>query len=164
MILPCASRWMRSMGWRISERTWTTSRGLMLDGRRSLPLPRSDMALPSAPADGDLHLALHLKEAAVALLDDRAYVARLAEPDVRAHERAAGLGGERDARNDGDAVLVGHDVDVLHVAGRRHRRVDSDRDRHHRAVLGDERHVELDDGRAVLDRPGAEEPVHPVLH
>src|SRR6185369_10608703 len=58
--------------------------------------------------------------------------------------------------DDRDAVLVGDDVDVLDVALRRHRRVDLDRHRHHRAVLGDQRDVELDDPAAVLHRLAAE--------
>src|SRR5438093_11362104 len=116
MILPCASRSIRSIGWITSERTWTTSPGLILDGIRSRTLPMSNMAslLASAAADGDLYLALDLEQCAVALLHDRAHVPGLAEADVGAHERATRLGSERHSRDDRDPVLLGNDVDVLH--------------------------------------------------
>src|SRR5207249_4508046 len=119
--------------------------------------------LAAAPADGDFDFALHLQQGAVALLHDRAHVAGLAEPDVRAHERTAGLGRERHARDDGDPVLVGEDVDVPHVARGRHRRVDADGDGNHGTVLGDDRHVELDRGGAVFDGLATEEALHRVL-
>src|SRR5262249_3592010 len=121
MILPWASRSMRSMGWMISERTLTMSPALMLDGTRILTLPMSDIALTPAPADGDFHLALGLEQGAVALLHDRADVAGLAEPDVGSHVGLPGLGRERHAGDDGDPVLVGDDVDVLDEVRRRHR-------------------------------------------
>src|SRR5215510_5127061 len=99
MILPWASRSIRSMGWITSARTFTTSPALMLDGTRMRTFPMSDM-LASAAADGDLHLALGLEQGAVALLHDRADVAGLAEPDVGAHVRLSGLGRERDPGHD----------------------------------------------------------------
>src|SRR5256712_7291682 len=156
MILPCVSRSMRSIGWITSARTWTTSPALMLDGTRSRTFPMSDMLAPAA-SDGDLHLALHLEQRAVALLHDRAHVACLAEPDVRAHECAARLWCKRHARDDGDTVLVGDDVDVFHVARGRHRRVDRDGDRDHRAILGDQPQLQLDAPGAVLHGLAREE-------
>src|SRR5262249_31473477 len=48
-------------------------------------------------------------------------------------------------------------------AGRRHRGVHGDRDRPHRAVLGDRREVDLDEGLTVLDGTVAEEPFHRLL-
>src|SRR5216684_997550 len=127
MILPSRSRSIRSIGWITRVRTCTTSPGLMLDGIRMRTLPMSAMAvLASAPADGDLDLALDLPERAVA---------RLAEADVRPHERLPRRRRERDPRHDGDPVLVRHDVDVLHVARRRHRRVHAHRHGDDGAVL-----------------------------
>src|SRR5882724_12881560 len=155
MILPDLSRSMRSMGWMTRQRTRTTSPALMLDGSRSRTLPMSDMLAP-APADGDLDLALDLQQRAVALLDDGPHVARLAQPDVGAHVGLARLRRQRYPGDDRDAVLVGDDVDVLDVALRGHRRVDLDRHRHHRAVLGNERNVQLDQRAPVLDRLAAE--------
>src|SRR5215813_1013222 len=99
----------------MSERTRTTSPALMLVGSRSRTLPMSDMPLPSAPADGDLDLALYLEQGAVALLHDRADVAGLAQSDVGAHRRLPGLGRQADPRHHRDPVLVGDDVDLLHV-------------------------------------------------
>src|SRR2546426_1326052 len=134
-----------------------------LDARRD---PDADLAdvrhavLASAPADGDLDLALDLPERAVALLDDRADVARLAEADVRPHERLPRRGRERDPRHDGDPVLIRHDVDVLDVARRRHRRVHAHRHRDDGAVLRDEGDVELDQAPTVLDGPAPEHALH----
>src|SRR4051812_13900877 len=159
MILPALSRSMRSIGWITRQRTRMTSPALMLAGTRRRTLPTSDMPLASAAADGHLHLALEREERAVALLDDRPHVGCLAQANVGAHVRLARGRREHDAGDDRDAVLVGHHVDVLDVALRRHRRVDLDADRHHRAVLGDERDVELDHARAVLHRPPAEHPL-----
>src|SRR6188474_505243 len=156
MILPALSRSMRSIGWITRQRTRMTSPALMLAGTRSRTLPTSDMALTSAAADGHLHLALEREERAVALLDDRPHVGRLAQPDVGAHVGLSRGRRESHARDDRDAVLVGHDVDVLDVGLRRHRGVDLDAHRHHCAVLGDQRDVELDHPRAVLHRPPAE--------
>src|SRR5262245_65967893 len=133
MILPCPSRSIRSIGWMISERTRTTSPALMLVGSRSRTLPMSDMPLPSTPADGDLDLALDLEHGAVALFDDRANVAGLAQPDVGAHRRLSGLGRQVDPRDDRNPILVGDDVDLLHVVRRRHRRGDLHGDGHHGA-------------------------------
>src|SRR5689334_1590145 len=163
MILPCASRSMRSIGWITRQRTRTTSPALMLDGTRIRILPTSLTALPSAAADGHLDLALRGQQRAVALLDDRAHVRGLAEAHVGADEGLAGVRRERGARNDRDAVLVGDDPDVLDVGGRRHRRVDLDRDRHDGAVFGDRRDVELDDSATVLHRAAAEDPLEAVL-
>src|SRR5215470_1857425 len=160
MILPWASRSIRSMGWITSARTFTTSPALMLDGTRMRTFPMSDMGLASAAADGDLHLALGLEEGSVALLHDRAHVAGLAEPDVGPHVGLAGLRRERHPGHDRDPVLVADHVDVLDVVGGRHGGGDLDRDRHHRPVLGDERDVELDEAAAVLDRPPPEHPLH----
>src|SRR2546427_348274 len=91
MILPCASRWTISIGWMTRQRMRTTSPALTLDGTRMRILPMS--LIPSAPAaaDGDLHLALRRQQCPVALLDDGADVGRLAEADVGADERLAGL-------------------------------------------------------------------------
>src|SRR6266850_1556806 len=164
MILPCASRWMISIGWMTRQRTRTMSPAFTLDGTRMRILPMSLMALASAPADGHLHLALRDQQRAVALLDDGADVGRLAEADVGAHEGLTGLRRERRPRNDGDAVLVGDDPDALDVRGRRHRRVDLDADRHHGAVLGDGRDVELDQRGPVLHRTATEDALEPVLH
>src|SRR5438128_4615913 len=125
---------MRSIGWMTRQRTRTTSPALTLDGTRMRILPTSLTLAPAAP-DGDLHLALGRQQRAVALLDDGADVGRLAEPDVGADERLAGLRRQRGLRDDRDPVLVGDDPDALHVRGGRHRRVDLDVDRHHRAVL-----------------------------
>src|SRR6185436_7237598 len=158
MILPALSRSMRSMGWMTRQRTRTTSPALMLDGSRSRTLPMSDMLAP-APADGHLHLALDLQQRAVALLDDGPHIARLAQPDIGAHVGLAGIRREHGPGDDGNAIPVGDDVDVLDVALRRHRRVDLDRDRHHRAVLGDQRDVELDHAAAVLHGLAAEHPL-----
>src|SRR3989441_9187890 len=161
MILPSRSRSIRSIGWITRVRTCTTSPGLMLDGIRMRTLPMSAMVvLASAPADGDLDLALDLPERAVALLDDRADVARLAEADVRPHERLPRRGRERDPRHDGDPVLVRHDVDVLDVARRRHRRVHTHRHGDDGAVLRDEGNVELDQAPTVLDGPAPEHALH----
>src|SRR5262245_54155896 len=113
--------------------------------------------LAAAAADGDLHLALHLKESPVALLHDGPDVAGLPQADVLAHVGLPGLGSERDPGHHGDPVLVGHDVDVLHIAGRRHGRVDLDRHGHHGSVLGDERDLELDQGTSILERARPEE-------
>src|SRR2546423_5863655 len=150
MILPWASRSIRSMGCNTSVRTRTTSPALMLEGIRTRTLPMSDMALASAPADGHLDLALALQERAVALLHDGPHVGRLAQTDVGAHVRLAGLGRQGHAGDDGNTVLVGDDVDVLDVVRRRHRRGHLHGDRHHGAVLGDERNVELDEAAGVL--------------
>src|SRR5687767_6115837 len=123
MILPARSRSMRSMGWMISERTRITSPALMVAGTRSRTLPMSDMMgpLPAAAADGDLHFTLDLQQRAVALLHDGAHVARLAQPHVGRHVGLPGFRGERHPRDDGNAVLVRHHVDVLDVVGGRHR-------------------------------------------
>src|SRR5881296_2539171 len=144
MIRPLLSRSMRSMGWITRLRTWTTSPGLIDEGRRTRTLPMSDTSA-SAPADGHLHLALHREQRSVALLDDRAHVAGLTESDGGADRRLAGFGTQGRPKDDRDPVLVGNDVDRLHVIGRRHRRRHVHGDRNHRAVLGDERDVELDD-------------------
>src|SRR2546422_3758942 len=161
MILPCASRSIRSIGWITSVRTCTTSPGLMLDGTLIRTLPISDTRpLAPAPADGDLDLARAPPERAVALLDDGVDRARLAEADVRAHERLARGRGERDPRHDGNPVLVRDDVDVLDVARRRHRRVHAHRHGDDRAVLGDERDVELDQALTLPDRPAREHALH----
>src|SRR3989442_13912096 len=103
MILPCVSRSMRSIGWITSARTWTTSPALMLDGTRSRTFPMSDMLAPAA-SDGDLHLALHLEQRAVALLHDRPHVACLPEPDVPAHESAPRLCSKHQPHADRDTV------------------------------------------------------------
>src|SRR6266850_4879075 len=163
MILPCASRWMISIGWMTRQRTRTTSPAFTLDGTRMRILPMSLMALASAPADGHLHLALRDQQRAVALLDDGADVGRLAEADVGAHEGLTGLRRQRRPRDDGNAVLVGDDPDGLDVRGRRHRRVHLHADGHHRAVLRDGRKLELDQRRAVLHRAPAEDALEPVL-
>src|ERR1044072_8388311 len=126
MILPCASRSMRSIGWITRQRTRTTSPALMLDGTRIRIFPTSLTSLASAAADGDLDLALRREQRAVALLDDCANVRRLAEADVGADQRLAGIRRERGARDDRNAVLVGDDPDRLDVRARRHRRVDLD--------------------------------------
>src|SRR5882724_7727462 len=97
MILPALSRSMRSIGWITRQRTRMTSPGLMLAGTRRRTLPTSDMALPSAAADGHLHLALHREEGAVALLHHRAHVGRLAQADVGPHVGLARGRGEGDA-------------------------------------------------------------------
>src|SRR5215510_437243 len=120
MIFPLLSRSIRSMGWITRLHTWTTSPGLIEEGRRTRTLPMSDTSA-SAPADGDLHLTLHREQRSVALLDDRAHVARLAEPDGRTDRRVAGFGSQRGPKDDGNPVLVGDHVDRLHVVGRRHR-------------------------------------------
>src|SRR6267378_1210872 len=126
MILPCASRWMISIGWMTRQRTRTTSPAFTLDGTRMRILPTSLNCSAPAAADGDLHLALRREQRAVALLDDGAHVGRLAEADVGADERLAGLRRQRRPRDDGNAILVGDDPDVLDVGGRRHRRVRSE--------------------------------------
>src|SRR2546428_5020796 len=163
MILPCASRWTISIGWMTRQRTRTTSPAFTLDGTRMRILPTS-LISPPATADGDLHLALRHQQRAVALLDDGAHVGRLAEADVGADERLAGLWREGRPRDDGNAILVGDDPDVLDVGGRRHRRVDLEADRPHGAVLGDGRKLELDQRRAVLHRAPAEDALEAVLH
>src|SRR5262250_3878568 len=114
MILPCASRSMRSIGWMTRQRTRTTSPAFTFDGTRIRIFPMS-LILASASADGHLHLALGHQQGAVALLDDGAHVRRLAESDVGADEGLAGLRRQRGLRDDRDAVLVGHDPDRLHV-------------------------------------------------
>src|SRR5437899_1507514 len=162
MIFPLLSRSMRSMGWITRLRTRTMSPGLIEEGRRTRTLPMSATSA-SAPADGDLHLALHGEERPVALLDDRAHVAGLAEPDGGADRRLAGFGPQRGPKHDGDPVLVGDDVDRLHVIGGGHGRRDVHRHRNHRAVLGDERQVELDHTAAVLHRPRAEDPLERLV-
>src|SRR5437867_2539979 len=111
---------MRSMGWMTSVRARTMSPALMLEGTRSLTRPMSDMLLPAAAADGDLHLALGLQQGAVALLGDGPHVRRLAQPHGGSDIGLAGLWRQGHARDDGDAVFVGHDVDVLDVALSRH--------------------------------------------
>jgi len=72
---------------------------------------------------------------------------------------------EREAGDDRDAVLVGDDEDVLDVARGRHRRADVDRHRDDRAVLGDERDLELfraiAGSSSVSSIPGAEIDVNP---
>src|SRR5437870_6437222 len=150
------------MGWMTRLRTRTTSPGLIEEGRRTRTLPMSDTSA-SAPADGHLDLALHREQRPVALLDDRAYVAGLAEPDGGADRRLAGFGSQRGAKDDRDPVLVGDDVDRLHVVGRRHRRRHVHRHRDDGAVLGDEGQVELDDAAAVLHRPRAEDPLEGLV-
>src|SRR2546428_4202305 len=162
MILPLLSSAIRSRGWIARLPTRTTSPGLIEEGRRTRPLPMSDTSA-SAPADGHLHLALHREQRPVALLDDRAYVAGLAEPDGGADRRLAGFGSQRGAKDDRDPVLVGDDVDRLHVVGRRHRGRHVHRDRDDGAVLGDEGHVELADTAAVLHRPRAEDPLERLV-
>src|SRR2546429_5146952 len=127
---------------------------------RSGPCRSPTRALAPAPADGALDLARAPPERAVALLDDGVDRARLAEADVRAHERLARGRGERDPRHDGNPVLVRDDVDVLDVARRRHRRVHTHRHGDDRAVLGDERDVELDQALTVPDRPAREHALH----
>src|SRR5256885_12797804 len=67
------------------------------------------------------------------------------------------------ARDDRDTVLVGDDVDLLHPARGRHRRVDGDGDRDDRAVLRDEWDVELDGRGTVLDSLAAEETLQRLL-
>src|SRR5436309_8160765 len=162
MILPLLSRSIRSMGWITRLRTRTTSPGLIDEGRRTRTLPMSDTSA-SAAADGHLDLALHREQRAVALLHDRAHVARLAEPDGGADRGLAGFGAERRPEHDRDPVLVGDDVDRLHVVGRRHRRRHVHRHRDDGAVLGDEGQVELDDAAAVLHRPRAEDPLERLV-
>src|SRR5437016_1841048 len=114
MILPCASRSMRSMGWMTRQRTRTTSPVLTFDGTRIRILPTSLMRLASAPADRHLDLPLGHQERAVTLLHHGADVGRLAEADVRAHEGLAGVGRERGPGHHRDPVLVGDDPDALH--------------------------------------------------
>src|SRR2546428_8733515 len=128
MIFPLLSRSIRSMGWITRLATRTTSPGLIDGGRRPRPLPMPDTSA-SAPADGDLHLALHREERSVALLDDRAHVARLTETDGGADRRLAGFGSQRGAKDDRDSVLAVDHADRLHVAGLRHRSRDVDRAR-----------------------------------
>src|SRR5262249_53716894 len=114
MILPCASRSMRSIGWMTRQRTRTTSPAFTLEGTRMRIFPMS-LILASAPADGDLDLALGHQQRAVALLDHGAHVGRLAETDVGADEGLAGLRRQRGLSDDRDAILVGYDPDRLHV-------------------------------------------------
>src|SRR5919198_1656022 len=152
---------MRSIGWMTRQRTRTTSPALTLDGTRMRILPTSPAMLASAPADGHLDLAPGRQQRAVALLDDRAHVGGLAEPDVGADERLPSLRRQRGPGDDRDPVLVGDDPDGLDVRGRRHRRVDLDVDGHHRAVLGDRWDVELDDGGAVIKLAAPQESLLP---
>src|SRR5215831_19011349 len=112
MILPCASRSMRSIGWITRQRTRTTSPAFTLDGTRMRIFPMS-LILAPASADGDLHLALGHQQRAVALLDDGAHVGRLAQSDVGADEGLAGLWRQRGLRHDRDAVFVRQDPDRL---------------------------------------------------
>src|SRR5262245_30926958 len=120
MIFPLLSRSIRSMGWITRLRTRTTSPGLIEEGRRTRTLPMSDTSASASP-DGHLHLALHREQRSVALLDDRAHIAGLTEPDGRADRRLAGLRSQRRPKGDRNPVLVGDDVDGLHVIGGRHR-------------------------------------------
>src|SRR2546429_56045 len=109
MIFPLLSRSIRSMGWITRLRTRTTSPGLIDEGRRTRTLPMSDTSA-SAAADGHLDLALHREQRAVALLHDRAHVARLAEPDGGADRGLAGFGAERRRRQEPDPGRVPDDA------------------------------------------------------
>src|SRR5215510_14890602 len=108
---------MRSIGWMTRQRTRTTSPAFALDGTRMRIFPMSPM-LASAPADGDLYLALGHQQRAIAVLDDGTHVGRLPEPEVGADARLTCLRRQRGLLRDRDAVLVGEEPDALHMRGR----------------------------------------------
>src|SRR3989442_15322668 len=124
------------MGWMTRLRTRTTSPGLIEEGRRTRTLPMSDTSA-SAPADGHLHFALHREQRSVALLDDRAHIAGLTEPDGGADRRLAGFRSQRGPKDPPDPVLVADDIDRLPGVGRCRRRRHVYPDRRPRAVPGD---------------------------